>query len=120
MTLTMTPHVPATRSAPLAPSVCLPGICCSTAHITLEDSRRLAQASSPATECGHCDWIHDTGYGYLLRLNARYHPALRLKAIGLSRACRRLVITLMQRYGTHILHLDADGDLLPGFATFDW
>lgn len=120
MTLTMTPHVPATRSAPLAPSVCLPGICCSTAHITLEDNRRLAQASSPATEYGHCDWIHDTGYGYLLRLNARYHPALRLKAIGLSRASRRLVITLMQRYGIHILHLDADGDLLPGFATFDW
>ncbi|WP_373226533.1 DUF5983 family protein [Enterobacter cloacae complex sp. ESBL7] len=102
--------------APLAPSVCLPGICCSTAHITREDSLILAQA----TKRGHCDWIHDTGYGYLLRLNARHHPALRLKAIGLSGACRRLVITLMQRYGTHILHLDADGDLLPGFAMFDW
>ncbi|HCC3327776.1 TPA: hypothetical protein M4731_000948 [Salmonella enterica] len=102
---------------PLTPSVCLPGICCSTAHITLEDSLILALA---ATECGHYDWIHDTGYGYLLRLNARYHPALRLKAIGLSGACRRLVVTLMQRYGIHILHLDADGDLLPDFATFDW
>ncbi|TXE24847.1 hypothetical protein FOT63_23465 [Serratia ureilytica] len=66
------------------------------------------------------DWIHDTGYGYLLRLNARNHPALRLKAIGLSRACHRLVITLIQHYGTHILHLDADVDLLPGFVTFDW
>ncbi|MGK2890103.1 DUF5983 family protein [Klebsiella michiganensis] len=120
MTLTTTTHAPATRATPLAPLVCLPGICCSTAYITQEDSRRLAQASSPATECGHCDWIHDTGYGYLLRLNARYHPVLRLKAIGLSRASRRLVITLMQRYGIHILHLDADGDLLPGFATFDW
>ncbi|MGN5575881.1 DUF5983 family protein [Enterobacter sp. Lyrl_3] len=120
MRLTTTTHVPDIRTVPLAPSVCLPGICCSTAHITREDSKRLAQASSPATECGHCDWIHDTGYGYLLRLNARYHPALHLKAIGLSGACRRLVVTLMQLYGIHILHLDADGDLLPDFATFDW
>ncbi|ESG46783.1 hypothetical protein SEEM1923_14909 [Salmonella enterica subsp. enterica serovar Miami str. 1923] len=40
--------------------------------------------------------------------------------MGLSKDCRRLVTTLMQRYGIHILHLDADGDLLPGFATFEW
>lgn len=115
MTLTSTTSLSG-GLAPLAPSVCLPGISCSTAHITLEDSLILAQV----TECGHCDWIHDTGYGYLLQLNARYHPSLRLKAMGLSRACRRLVIALMQRYGIHILHLDAGGDFLPNFATFDW
>nr|WP_303244570.1 DUF5983 family protein [Salmonella enterica] len=26
----------------------------------------------------------------------------------------------MRRYAAGILHLDAFGELLPGFATFDW
>lgn len=94
----------------------LPGICCSTAHITLEDNQLLAEANT----AGNADWIHDTGYGWLLRLNARCHPSLRLKALGFSEACRRLVIVLMKRYGIDILHLDRDGDVLPGFVTFDW
>ncbi|MCP8721319.1 DUF5983 family protein [Escherichia coli] len=101
---------------PLPLPVRLPGICCSTAHITLEDNQLLAEANT----AGNADWIHDTGYGWLLRLNARCHPSLRLKALGFSGACRRLVIVLMKRYGIDILHLDRDGDVLPGFVTFDW
>ena len=116
MTFTTTPPE---AFAQLTPSVRLPGICCCTAHITPEDNRRLAQALSPAT-AGEYSWIHDTGYGYFIRLNARLHPVKELKRMGLSKDCRRLVTTLMQRYGIHILHLDADGDLLPGFATFEW
>ncbi|MDA4795616.1 DUF5983 family protein, partial [Enterobacter hormaechei] len=30
-----------------------------------------------------------TGYGYLLRLNARLYPVLELKRLGLSKGCRR-------------------------------
>ena len=66
------------------------------------------------------DWILYTGYGWLLRLNARLYPVLELKRMGLSRACRRLVVTLMRRYSVGIVHLDASGEVLPGFATFDW
>jgi len=66
------------------------------------------------------DWILYTGHGYLLRLSARLYPVLELKRMGLSKDCRRLVTTLIRRYGIDILHLDAAGDLLPGFATFDW
>ena len=101
---------------PLPSGVRLNGICCSTAHITSEDNARLEQLS----KTGHCQWILDTGYGYLLRLNARRHPALRLKQLGLSKACRRLVITLTRYHHIDILHLDADGDTLPGVETFDW
>ncbi|MDU3302558.1 MAG: DUF5983 family protein, partial [Enterobacter ludwigii] len=60
------------------------------------------------------------GYGYLLRLNARLHPVMELKRMGLSKACRRLVVTLMRRYSADIIHFDASGELLPGFAVFDW
>ncbi|MGC4125717.1 DUF5983 family protein [Enterobacter sp.] len=60
-----------------------------------------------------------TGYGYLLRLNARLYPTLELKRMGLSKACR-LVVTLMRRYSADIIHFDASGEVLPGFATFDW
>ena len=35
--------------SPLPPDTSLPGICCSTSHITREDSKRLARASSPTT-----------------------------------------------------------------------
>ncbi|WP_261423627.1 DUF5983 family protein [Serratia quinivorans] len=29
-------------------------------------------------------------------------------------------MTLMRQHHITFLHLDATGDLLPGFATFDW
>lgn len=102
--------------SPLPSSARLSGLCCSTTHITGEDNARLEQLSKR----GHCQWILDTGYGYLLRLNARRHPALRLKQLGLSKACRRLVVKLTRYHHIDILHLDADGDTLPGVDTFDW
>lgn len=60
------------------------------------------------------------GSGYLLRMDAWSFPVLRLKRLGLSEACRRLVVTLMRRYANGIVHLDAFGEVLPGFITFDW
>lgn len=61
-----------------------------------------------------------TGSGYLLHLGAWSFPVLRLKRLGLSKACRRLVVALMCRYSVSIVHLDACGEVLPGFTTFDW
>ena len=61
-----------------------------------------------------------TGSGYLLRLDAWSFPVLRLKRLGLSKACRRLVVTLIRRYSAGIIHLDSFGEVLPSFTTFDW
>ncbi|WP_050862679.1 DUF5983 family protein [Enterobacter kobei] len=93
---------------------------CSTAHITPEDNTILDQASVQHHDGSNSDWVLYTGYGYLLRLNARLFPVLELKRMGLSKAFRRLVVTLMRRYAAGIIHLDAAGEVLPGFATFGW
>ncbi|WP_242935595.1 DUF5983 family protein [Edwardsiella tarda] len=89
-------------------------------HITGEDNTILDQVTLNRHDGGDSDWILYTGYGYLLRLSARLYPVLELKRMGLSKDCRQLVTTLMQRYEIDILHLDSAGDLLPGFSTFDW
>ncbi|SEO99458.1 DUF5983 family protein [Enterobacter sp. NFIX58] len=98
----------------------LNGIQCSTAHITCEDNAILDQVTLQRHDGGNSDWILYTGYGYLPRLNACLYPVLELKRLGLSKGCRRLVTTLIRRYGIDMLHLDAAGDLLPGFSAFNW
>lgn len=105
---------------PLPRAARLNGILCSTAHITCEDNAILDQVTLQRHDGGDCDWILYTGYGFILRLNARLHPVLELKRLGLSKACRRLVVTLMHRYSADIIHFDASGEALPGFTTFDW
>ncbi|EDJ9458615.1 hypothetical protein GWV85_05170 [Salmonella enterica] len=106
--------------ATVPPFTALPGICCSTAHITEDDSALLFALSHQYENYGESEWIHYTGSGYLLRLEAWSFPVMRLKRLGLSKACRRLVVTLIRRYSISILHLDAFGELLPRFVTFDW
>jgi len=105
---------------PLPPAARLNGIQCSTAHITAEDNSLLFALSHQHEDFGESEWISYTGSGYLLRLGAWSFPFLRLKRLGLSKSCRRLVLTLIRRYSAGIIHLDAFGEVLPGFATFDW
>lgn len=105
---------------PLPPVARLNGIQCSTAHITEADNTLLFTLSHQNEDFGDSEWILYTGSGYLLHLGAWSFPALRLKRLGLSKACRSLVVALMRRYSTGIIHLDACGEVLPGFATFDW
>lgn len=105
---------------PLPAGSRLTGVCCSTAHITSEDNSLLYALSHQAQEYSVAEWIHFTGSGYLIRLDAWSYPLLRLKRLGLSKVCRRLVAALMCRYGIGLIHLDAFGELLPGFDTFEW
>ncbi|CCQ42341.1 DUF5983 family protein [Yersinia enterocolitica] len=105
---------------PLSPVARVNGIQCSTAHITEEDNALLFTLSHQYEDFGESEWISYTGSGYLLNLGAWSFPVLRLKRLGLSKACRRLVVTLIRRYSAGIIHLDAFGEVLPGFATFDW
>lgn len=106
--------------APLPPTSRISGIQCSTAHITDEDNTLLHELSQQYQDDGDAEWVHYTGSGYLIRLDAWAFPILRLKRRGLSKACRRLIVTLMRRHGITTVHFDAFGDLLPGFTTFDW
>lgn len=105
---------------PLPRAARLNGIQCSTAHITEEDNALLFTLSHQHEDFGESEWILYTGSGYLLNLGAWSFPVLRLKRLGLSKACRRLVVALMRHYSVSIVHLDAGGEVLPGFATFDW
>ncbi|NEY29440.1 hypothetical protein G4V03_15035 [Escherichia coli] len=104
---------------PLPPTARTLGIQCSTAHITDEDNQLLHVLYQQYQEHGDAEWIHYTGSGYLIRLDAWAFPVLHLKRSGLSKACRRLLVTLMRRYAISTIHLDTFGDILPGFATFD-
>ncbi|MEL5428916.1 DUF5983 family protein [Serratia nevei] len=104
----------------LPPVARLNGIQCSTAHITEADNTLLFALSHQHEDFGDSEWISYTGSGYLLHLGAWSFPVLRLKRLGLSKACRRLVVTLIHRYSVGIVHLDASGEVLPGVATFDW
>lgn len=105
---------------PLPHAARVNGIQCSTAHITAEDNALLFTLSHQHEDFGESEWISYTGSRYLLYLGAWSFPVLRLKRLGLSKTCRRLVVTLMRRYSAGIIHLDAFGEELPGIATFDW
>ncbi|CNJ26574.1 hypothetical protein CBW53_18600 [Yersinia frederiksenii] len=105
---------------PLPRAARLNGILCSTAHITCEDNAILDQVTLQRHDGDNSDWILYTGYGYMLRLNARLYPVMELKRMGLSKACRHLIVTLRRRYSADIIHFDASGEVLPGFAVFDW
>ncbi len=100
--------------------VALTGIRCSTAHITETDNAWLYSLSHQTSDFGESEWIHFTGTGYLLRTDAWSYPVLRLKRLGLSKTFRRLVVTLIQRYGVSLIHLDASAECLPDLPTFDW
>ncbi|EPP0243858.1 DUF5983 family protein [Escherichia coli] len=91
-----------------------------TAHITAKDNAWLYSLTHQTRDFGESEWIHFTGSGYLLRTDAWSYPVLRLKRLGLSKPFRRLVVTLIRRYGVSLIHLDASAEYLPGLPTFDW
>ncbi|HCC4767742.1 TPA: DUF5983 family protein [Escherichia coli] len=104
----------------LPPFATLAGIRCSTAHITETDNAWLYSLSNQTNDTGESEWIHFTGSGYLLRTDAWSYPVLRLKRLGLSRTFRRLVVTLIRRYGVSLIHLDAGAECLQDLPTFNW
>lgn len=105
---------------PLPPVTRLNGIQCSTAHISEAVNNLLFALSHQHEDFGDSEWISYTGSGYLIYLDAWQYPVLQLKKRGLSKACRRLLVALIRRYTIRVIHLDACGVVLPGFATFDW
>lgn len=105
---------------PIPPIARFTGIQCSTAHITDRDNQLLHALSQQNHDHGDAEWICYTGSGYLIRLDAWAFPVLQLKRRGLSKPCRRLIVTLIRRYSISYIHLDAFAPTLPGFVTFNW
>ncbi|EEV0316268.1 hypothetical protein EYD50_001298 [Escherichia coli] len=87
---------------------------------TETDNAWLYSLSHQTSDFGKSEWIHFTGSGYLLRTDAWSYPVLQLKRLGLSKTFRRLVVTLIRRYGVSLIHLDASAECLPGLPTFNW
>ncbi|MCZ5699324.1 DUF5983 family protein [Escherichia coli] len=104
----------------LPPFATLAGIRCSTAHITEKDNAWLYSLSHQTSDVGESEWIHLRASGYLLRTDAWSYPVLRLKRLGMSKMFRRLVVTLIRRYGVSLIHLDASAECLPDLPTFNW
>ncbi len=81
--VTDTPGEPGVEN-PFPSASRLNGIQCSLTHITREDNAILDLVSLQHHDGANSDWILYTSYGYLLRLNARRHPVLELRRMGLS------------------------------------
>ncbi|EKS7814723.1 DUF5983 family protein [Edwardsiella piscicida] len=88
---------------------------CSTSHITLADSHLLGDLNTSTRE-----WIHDTGVGFLIRLDAVRFPLLKLKMEGLSDAARWVIWHGIKQANISMIYFSSVGDSLDGFQTFDW
>lgn len=95
------------------------GVVCSTAHLTAEDNERLGWLADPNLFQNN-NWIHDTEYGYIILLNKYRHPSLVLKERGVSKAVRKLIVTLMKKEKISMIYFDRDANIIDGFEIFDW
>ncbi|MFI2945625.1 DUF5983 family protein [Serratia nematodiphila] len=102
---------------PLPPAARFSGIQCSTAHITEADNSLLFALSHQFEDFGESEWIHYSGSGYLIRLEGAF-PVLRLKRLGLSKACRRLTVrfprAVLAHRGTACVHFTLAGRVATG------
>lgn len=95
-------------------------VVCSTAHLTEQDAELLHRLGHQRCEWGDAEWIHLTGTGYLVRLSAYNFPQLELKRRGFSKDARRLTYILMKRLNVSLIHFDCCGEVLAGFAVYNW
>lgn len=112
--------VPVNTTANIAPAELYQYVVCSTAHLTEQDAELFCRLGHQRCEWGDAEWIHLTGTGYLVRLSAYNFPLLVLKKRGLSKSARRLIYVLMRRFHVSLIHFDCCGEVLAGFAVYDW
>lgn len=92
-----------------------------TAHMTHADSTFLSVLSSPHQSVqGAFTWIHDTGYGWLIRLNADGDRLAWLASHGASGDLCHLMGTVSQEAGIYLFHFDPDAPVQAGFVVHDW
>lgn len=93
-------------------------VVCSKRHLTAQDTKRLEWLSNPSM-LNHQDWIHDTGYGYLIRLDAYRYPLLALKENDISKNVRKLILNLMRKHEIRMIHFDCGANIIEGAEVFD-
>ncbi|PHM37570.1 hypothetical protein Xmau_03786 [Xenorhabdus mauleonii] len=93
---------------------------CSTNHLMIGDVQLLGGISLSRQEMGDNEWIHSTGSGFLIRLNAVSNPLLMLKNFGLSKPARRLIANHIKTQDIELIHFAAEFDVLSEFPVFDW
>lgn len=93
----------------------------STAHMTHADSTLLSVLSSPHQSVqGAFTWIHDTGCGWLIRLNVDGERLTWLASRGASGDLCHLMGTVSLEAGIYLFHFDPDAPGQPGFVMHDW
>lgn len=90
---------------------------CCISHITGDDQLLFSVISCEKSESY---WIIDTDIGYLIRLDARVRPLLKLKQLGVSRTTRKLINQYMKQANISMIHFSQVGDELEGSPLFDW
>lgn len=69
---------------------------------------------------GAFTWIHDTGCGWLIRLNTDGERLSWLATRGASGDLCHLLGTVTRKAGIYLFHFDQDAPVQPGFVTHDW
>ncbi|PKH19389.1 hypothetical protein CIG19_20350 [Enterobacterales bacterium CwR94] len=105
------------KSNALCVRVVRPVLECSTSHITLTDNHILGNMTRNLSSR---EWVHNTGMGFMIRLDAVRFPLLKLKRNELSRAARWVIWQGMKQANISMIHFSANGDCLDGVQTFEW
>lgn len=105
------------KTLTLGTMVMRPVLECSISHLTLADHYLLSDLTH---ERYFREWVHDTGVGFMLRLDAVRFPVLKLKREGLSDAARRIIVHSQQHASISMIHFSSVGDELDGVPTFGW
>ena len=93
----------------------------STAHLTFADSTLLGMLSTRHQSVqGAFTWIHDTGCGWLIRLNADGERLSWLASRGVSGDLCHLLGTVTRSAGIFLFHFDPDAPTQADFVTHDW
>ncbi|WP_217550172.1 DUF5983 family protein [Pantoea sp. GbtcB22] len=91
------------------------------AHLTYADSALLTLLSTPHQSVqGAFTWIHDTGCGWLIRLNTDGERLVWLASRGASGDLCHLLGTVAREADICLFHFDQNAPVQQGFVTHDW
>jgi hypothetical protein len=88
---------------------------CSTAHMTFADNEALGLIAKEKY-----NWIMEYEYGFVIDLWEYRYIVLRLKALGLSKAFRKFVYSMILKHDLNMIQFDADGDTIDEMPTYYW
>jgi hypothetical protein len=92
----------------------------STAHVTQPDSVRLHQISfEPLTDRG-LNWVHSTGFGWIIRAGeVRGDWKAKLSEFGISAPTIKNIEKVIKA-GFDAVHFDRNADVIDGLQSWEW